>query len=255
MEIKVFETNDYSIFKKLDGNRDIYSVNSIIDSINRIGYVPSPVCVNEKMEVIDGQNRIEALKSLGLPVHYYVVNGVGIKEARQMNIGRRNWSVIDYIKSYANEGRADYQAFLDLCERHSNYSTQELWGICSLRIFSRCGVSSNVKYGELGLTIEQIKKAEELFPDLDAMRPALYKLVGQRRMAVATFAWVLSLPKVDKKRVVKVVNEKYPSFIPVASVDATLKDFSKYYNSKLAPANRIFFDVEYRMSLNNKVKE
>lgn len=251
MEIKVYETRKYSVFKKLEGNRDTYSIKKITDSIKRVGYIPSPICVNESMEVIDGQNRLEALKQLGMPVHYYIVNGVGLEEARQMNIGRRNWSVLDYVKSYACEGRKEYQFFLDTCERHSNYSTQEVWAICARRIYSRCGVSSSVNEGDLGLTIEQMKAAEPIFTYLDAMHDSIYKVTGSRRMAVAIFAWILSLPNVDKKRVVKIVNEKYPTFIPFASIDASLKDFSKHYNNKLAPAKRIFFDAEHTIS-NNK---
>ena len=255
MEIKVYETRKYGVFKKLEGNRDAYGVSKIIESINKIGYVPSPICVNENMEVIDGQNRLEALKELNMPVHYYIVNGIGLTEARQMNIGRRNWTVLDYVKSYASEGREDYAYFLELCEKHNNYSTQEIWSICALRIYSRCGTPSTLRDGELGLTVEQMKRAEPLFADLDAMRNAIYKTMGSRRMAIAVFAWVLSIPKVDKKRVVKIVNEKYPAFIPFASADASLKDFGKYYKNKLAPEKRIYFDAEYTMSTKITIKE
>ena len=129
MEIKVYETRKYSVFKKLEGNRDLCSVKKIVDSINKVGYIPSPVCVNENMEVIDGQNRIEALKQLGMPVHYYIVNGVGLEEARQMNIGRKNWQLIDYFKSFAAEGKEEYVYFLKMLEKHNRYRLLELWSI------------------------------------------------------------------------------------------------------------------------------
>ena len=36
MEIKVYETRKYSVFKKLEGNRDLCSVKKIVDSINKV---------------------------------------------------------------------------------------------------------------------------------------------------------------------------------------------------------------------------
>ena len=75
MSYKVVKsTTKYKIFKKLLANREVTQtrVNNIIDSIQRVGYVTSPIIVNEKMEIIDGQGRLEALQELNLPVeiHY-----------------------------------------------------------------------------------------------------------------------------------------------------------------------------------------
>ncbi|WP_299997811.1 ParB N-terminal domain-containing protein, partial [uncultured Clostridium sp.] len=63
-------TKDYLIFKKLEGNRPVVNrrVNKIIASIQNVGYITSPLIVNEKMEVIDGQGRLEALEQLKMPV-------------------------------------------------------------------------------------------------------------------------------------------------------------------------------------------
>lgn len=71
----VFRTKKYSQFKRLDSNRTVKTgrVNKIKQSIEKVGYVQSPIIVNEKMEVIDGQGRLEALKQLQIPVDYIVV--------------------------------------------------------------------------------------------------------------------------------------------------------------------------------------
>ena len=65
----IYITADYGKFKKLPGNRDVKGTQKIIDSIETVGYVLSPILVNENMEVIDGQNRLDALRALKLPVH------------------------------------------------------------------------------------------------------------------------------------------------------------------------------------------
>lgn len=249
MEIKVFETTDYDLFKKLKGNRDVYSVNKITQSIKKVGYIPSPICVNEKMEIIDGQNRLEALKKLGMPVQYYVVKGIGVEEARQMNIGRRNWSQLDYVKSYAAEGRAEYVAFLNLYEEHGEYAIQELWGICKGRILTSGWEVNDIKNGTLDLTNDDIEKGKNLIALLSLIRPSLDKLVGSKRMAITAFAWILSHPKADRHRIVKVVNSKYPLFIPVVSAESILKDFGNHYNKGLTASKQILFDVDYRLQI------
>ena len=62
------------MFKTMDGNRLLKNdrVNKIVESINAVGYILSPILVNEKMEVIDGQGRLAALERLKMPVHYMV---------------------------------------------------------------------------------------------------------------------------------------------------------------------------------------
>ena len=251
MEIKVFETTDYAIFNKLEGNRDVYSVHKIVKSIKKVGYIPSPICVNEKMEIIDGQNRLEACKKLGLPVHYYIVKGIGVEEARQMNIGRRNWTQLDYVKSYAAEGRIEYVRFLQMVESHSEYAVQELWGICKGRILTSGWEVNDIKNGTLDLTLEEMEKGENLIALLSVIRPSINKLVGSKRMAITSFAWILSHPKADRQRVIKVVNSKYPLFIPVVSAESFLKDFSNYYNKGITSAKQILFDVDYRLENTN----
>lgn len=58
----VYETTNYSKFKKMLDNREVSPnrVQKIVKSIDQVGYVMSPIIVNEKMEVIDGQGRLAA---------------------------------------------------------------------------------------------------------------------------------------------------------------------------------------------------
>lgn len=114
MKYEILETTDYDIFNTLLGNRDKKSESKIIDSIQRVGYVISPLIVNEKMEIIDGQNRLAALKALDMPVHYIVQPGLGIEACRQLNIGQTNWTMEDYVYSYAEMGNTSYQRLASL---------------------------------------------------------------------------------------------------------------------------------------------
>lgn len=111
----VYLEDDLSVFKALQGNRSVEKsrVKLIKSSIAKIGMIDAPIVCNEKMEVVDGQGRLEACKQLGIAVPYIVIHGIGISECRSMNINQKNWSTIDYIKSYADLGNDDYIRILD----------------------------------------------------------------------------------------------------------------------------------------------
>ena len=83
----VLRTSDYSVFNIMTGNRDVpeIRVRKIKDSIQKNGYIFNPIICNEKMEVVDGQGRLEALKRLGLPVEYIVHPGLTVSDCIVMN--------------------------------------------------------------------------------------------------------------------------------------------------------------------------
>lgn len=128
MEQKIINvTKDYEKFKILKGNRSVTAkrIEKIKNSILEVGYVTSPILVNEKMEIIDGQGRFEVLKQLKLPIEYIVQPGISLKECIAMNVNQTNWKLSDYIKSYADAGIKDYiylQNLLDLYPANKNVS-------------------------------------------------------------------------------------------------------------------------------------
>ena len=44
--VKVYETTDYGMFKKMLGNRDVKGESKIVDSIKRVGLVNNPIIVD-----------------------------------------------------------------------------------------------------------------------------------------------------------------------------------------------------------------
>ena len=84
----MFRTTDYDSFKRVLGNRKVLEdrVSKILASFDKIGYIPVPIIVNEKYEVIDGQGRLEACKRRGLPVNFIIRPGLKIEDCIVMNI-------------------------------------------------------------------------------------------------------------------------------------------------------------------------
>ena len=109
----VYQTDDYSKFKLVDGNRPIDHAKKIIESIKEIGMLWQPILVNERFEIIDGQGRFLAMKTLKLPIIYIRQDGLTIKEVRYLNQNATIWKAKDYIHSYAvgSDSRSSYTNF------------------------------------------------------------------------------------------------------------------------------------------------
>jgi hypothetical protein len=116
---KVLTTRNYSQFLSLDDNRDLNQTHlgKLKESMQEV-YLFNPIIVNEKLEVIDGQHRLEACKQLNLPVRYITVEGYGIREVQVMNAYSKNWGPKDYLDSYVKNGYTDYIAYKAFQEKY-----------------------------------------------------------------------------------------------------------------------------------------
>jgi hypothetical protein len=115
------ETKNYELFSMMDNNRQINNglVKRLKKSIEDIGFIDSrPVIVNESMVIIDGQHRFQALKELGLPIVYSVINIDMNKAMISLNMNQLVWSLGDWIKSYASKGIPCYQTLIDFEESY-----------------------------------------------------------------------------------------------------------------------------------------
>jgi hypothetical protein len=236
----VYTTNDYSIFKRLPGNRDIPEsrISKIVESIQSIGWVHNPIIVNEKMEVIDGQGRLTALQRLKMPVEYVVAPGVGNKECIYMNMNMVNWKLPDFVKSYAEQGNENYQRLLSLMERYANGNlniiSTALYRISKAKL-------RDIKEGTLQLTEEQYKAAiprlEYIKPLLDKLDPK--KLPGSIIMLMQTLVYYYDYEEVDKERLLYSVEKYIYNASPwVNNIDCE-KEIENAYNYGLGLEKKI----------------
>jgi hypothetical protein len=105
----VFKTNDYGLFSFIDGNRDTNKnqLSRLSKSINE-DYIPVPIIVNEKKQIIDGQHRFEVVKTLNKPIYYIEVPGLKLPEVHRLNNNTKNWTATEYMNGYAKLGYPDY---------------------------------------------------------------------------------------------------------------------------------------------------
>lgn len=105
----VWSTYDYNAFSLMDEglNRGVDHWLTIVKSMARCPMM-SPIIVNDKLEIIDGQNRFFARRYLGLPIEYIVRSGYGVVQARNYNTSHKNWTKSDFVSSYSAEGVESY---------------------------------------------------------------------------------------------------------------------------------------------------
>lgn len=116
---QVHTTNDYFLFKPLDGNRNINQlhVNRLKKSMAE-NYLFTVLIVNENYEIIDGQHRFEVIKELELPLNYLVCAGYGLHEVHVLNANAKNWNADDYLDGYCKLGYPDYLKYQEFKEKY-----------------------------------------------------------------------------------------------------------------------------------------
>lgn len=115
------KTTDYGKFKHIHGNRQINErhVGNLVTAIQNKDLLEYfPLLVNEHMQLIDGQHRLEAARELGLPIWYVEIAGLTLNDVMSINTNSRSWSLRDFIEAYIKMGKTQYQELLNFSEKY-----------------------------------------------------------------------------------------------------------------------------------------
>lgn len=248
-EVRV--TNKYEMFKKLEGNRATSQtrVEKIKKSIEKVGYITSPILVNQNMEIIDGQGRFEALKQMQLPVEYIVQEGIGFKECVAMNVHQTNWTAIDYINSYADKGVQSYIYIRDLMEKYKikNVSIISVATISTSKFWE-----ANLREGNIVITEEQYKKAIE---KLDYVKEIREKgNIKRLALFIKGIMFCLDIEGIDKKRLKEKCLEalEYRKLPPIPTIEEVMMFIEEIYN-KNSKRPTLYIYTEYRKQVEERL--
>lgn len=243
---RVQTTTNYELFKVLDGNRGVVKsrADKIMRSIQAHGYIHNPIIVNEKMEVIDGQGRLKALKALNLPVEFIVFEGMTITHCIALNVSQTTWTLRDYILSYADRGDTNYKFLSLLVDKYKAVGIYTV--ICACTGIVSDGRTSKIRTGDFVCTGEQYEKADELLEYV--MR--FYHTIkmhnkGPENYIYHAIMFAYQVPGVDRDRLVKKFVENYSlDRIKIFSntIEA-LKTLTQVYAYR--SSEKIWFEVEY----------
>lgn len=200
------QTDNYSIFKKKQGNRTINQrhVRKLKESLQKHGFLEScPIIIDKNMFIIDGQHRLEAAKQLGIPVFYITESESSSDLIIDLNITQKKWNAIDYVRYYANKND-HYKRFLELLH-DIPLDVVSVLDMATGKDLGGSFISEVVKSGQLELTAEQIQRAHITYDNILSLRDALRrKITGRTIRAIIQlqtdpkFSWSTLLKKANK---------------------------------------------------------
>lgn len=252
----VYRTTDYDKFKTLDGNRTVEKsrVNKILKSINDNGYIHCPITVNERMEIIDGQGRLEAVKQLGLPVEYIVFKGLSINECVALNVYQTGWTLMDYIESHADRQNLCYKFLLHLISKYRQLGTNVVINAITGTLGNNNRITNEIKAGDFECTSEQYERADELLGyTMKFLKTIKNFNKGPITYICMAIMFAYQVEDVDKEKLLQKFETYYgmEDVPPFISVDGALKTLTTIYNRRNR-SDKIYFEVEYDRFLSGK---
>src|SRR6266404_6893044 len=116
--LNIYETTNYSQFYFFDTNRPIQPDKLISSIKNKNMLSTHPIIVttiNNKLYVVDGQNRLTAAKELKTPIYYVIDNSLKESDIYICQL-QKNWSLENYLHYYRNK-ITDYELIALMIER------------------------------------------------------------------------------------------------------------------------------------------
>jgi hypothetical protein len=259
----VYETKDFSLFKKLANNRSTEknkaNLRALRNSMNK-RQLFNVIIVNALMEIIDGQHRIkvyeEKYKNVPLderPKLYYVICGdYGLDECRVLNQAGKNWDGHDFLDSYSSQGLRSYIMFKDFMEKHEfmDYwiTLRVLSGTINKSTRSTAKNSANQK-GDMNEIFREgrlvVKQKDLAYAELLAER--IQEIVNNKwydgdkisRTFIVTFSRMMDQDNFDYEIFKQKMKNSNKVIQDVQKMDTIAHQIERIYNKKEPKASRI----------------
>lgn len=241
----VYKTTNYGMFRRLNGNREVQEarVRKIMRSIDRVGYIPEPVIINENNEVIDGQGRIEAAKRKELPVYYIKIPGLRYEHCVESNNTRTGWRVKDYIGGFADQGDTNYQYLSQLVKQYGGkISDLALFAAASPSTITGAS-SETIKGGTYRCTQEQYEEACRIADYIVSLGDAMKQIEGRRDRVAAAVKFLYQHPEVDNDILKEKLEKHARDVAPIASIRQAVQELERIYNYR--SRNKAFVLSDY----------
>lgn len=242
---EVSVTKNYEKFITIDGNRIINElhVKRLIDSMQQKQLI-TPIIVNEKYEIIDGQHRFKAQSILGLPVYYIVCEGYGLSEVHRLNEKSNNWKPIDFLNGYGTlaEKEEKYFDYIVLKEFIESNAITPILGISLTKGgLNEQDAMTAFKNGHYKANnIEDVQKFMNLLEDFSSYFQETYKSTK----FIKAFLLFSSSSKYSHDNMTKKLEYMSGYLQPRNQISQYLDILGDIYNTRLSEKSRIHFKGE-----------
>ena len=242
---EVLQTTDYSIFKRLEGNRSVDEkrVQKIMNSIKEIGWAKQPILVNENMEVIDGQGRLEALRRMDMPVEYIVQEGGKIRHSQVMNESYTGWGSVDFVKSYAENGNKSYKRLQQM---------MDMYGVDVRTVLRLMNISTNSAYlhmlktGEIVVDNQAFGKGLKRLPIYSAYIKCMKRFSGHSNIKKKVIFFLIEHGGYPHQQFIDALTKCNPDEVNCGSDERLIMSIEDVYNKFKREDKKIYLLTDYR---------
>ena len=225
----VMKTKDYARFKTLGGNRklnDLHFKRLLSSVMVKNLLFANPILVNEKFEIIDGQHRFAVCQDLGFPIHYLLVENLGLSDVQTLNANTKNWKLEDYIDGYCDMGLQEY------CYLKTKMVKTKLGVSTLLAIFAAGGTSGQTMYGVKEGELKLIHKNRGLVL-LEWIKNWLNHYPGaDRRTFVLALVQLYSVPEYNHDKMMQKIQYQSTKLVDCTNTKTYLALLEEIYNYK-----------------------
>lgn len=253
-EQSIYSTKNYNMFRTLLGNRSVQEarVRKIMRSIDRVGYIPEPIVINERNEIIDGQGRLEAARRLDLPVYYTIIPGLGYEHCVEANNARTSWKTIDFINGFAEQGNTSYQFLARLFDQFSP-ALSELAIMCAASPRNLAGTEAKViRSGGYRCTAKEYEEGVRIGEYLVKARPFVMKLEGRKDRAFAAVKFLFLHEDVDNEKLLDKLEKYGHECEPIVSIRQAVAELEKVYNKRNTAKAYVLSDYDKAASMGGR---
>ena len=238
--VKTGNTDDYSQFVSVDGNRKINekNVKNIMESIQRHGVI-SPIAVRKsksplyQYEVYDGQHTLVACRRLNRPVDFIVYKNINNKAMIHLNNASKRWSMEDYLAFGVKSDISDYK-FLDRIYREEKLPLTAL-------VILYGGIYANVSFKKLEWEISNEERGNTIIGYLKEMQNAFNLPQCRHARFIWGFCKVYDSGLYDHDRMMEQLSNCSQYMTKQANPADYIKNIEMVYNYKRAAKNRANF--------------
>ena len=171
-EIQVHTTKDYSLFKTLNGNRDVNQLHltRLKESMKK-NHLTTIIMVNEKLEIIDGQHRFLISQELKLPINYIISKNYGLNEVQILNANMKNWTIVDYVNGYCDLGYKDYEIYREFINEYGFTNQVALFLLSGEFVCGSSEVSISTKFKEGKFKINDLNNSKKMADKIMMIEP------------------------------------------------------------------------------------
>lgn len=235
--MQVYYTIDLNIFKEITANREVdrRHVKQLVAAIKRNNLLRvNPILVDRKMNVIDGQHRLEAARILKEGIYYMVDEHISQSDIATLNSNQNNWKPADYVNYYAIEKTYGFDKISKLL---SIYPWLNITAALSLISSIPGRKTTEIREGKLDVSnyenaVDICEKIERLRDDYPFVTVGKFLSVFRKLTECDQFNWEQFINKIELNR---------RGFYQCAKSIQYLEMIEELYNRGSHEKNKVYF--------------